>query len=139
MYFTAVMQTIFFNHETRQIDFASDQEHWSAGTMMFVVGNGSREGGGFLVTPDAKVDDGLLHYATINKVSRPMMLRLVPEVMNGTHGKFPQVRMGSFRQIALKADGTLRIHLDGEVYAGFGSNVTELTIEVVPQAIEFQF
>jgi len=28
--------------------------------MMLALGNGPREGGGFIITPDAKLDDGLL-------------------------------------------------------------------------------
>ena len=56
----------------------TDQESWQQETIMLTVGNGPREGGGFLVTPDAKVDDGIFHYASIQKISRLMMLRLIP-------------------------------------------------------------
>ena len=44
--------------------------------------------------PDAKIGDGIMHYAMITDVSRAMMFRIVPEVMKGTHGRFKQVRMG---------------------------------------------
>ncbi len=88
MYFTAVLQTIAFNHEAPLMKIKTDEESWDEKIMMFVICNGPREGGGFLVAPDAVVDDNLFHYAAIRKVSRPMMLRLVPEVMNGTHGRF---------------------------------------------------
>ena len=106
--------------------------------MMITVANGSREGGGFLVAPEAVIDDGLFHYAAISKVSRPMMLRLVPEVMNGTHGKFKQIRMGTLRKMELQADIPLRIHIDGETFAGFGSDVRSLKVEIIPSAIEIQ-
>jgi YegS/Rv2252/BmrU family lipid kinase len=138
MYFTAVMQTIALNHEAPHMQIITDQETWEDEIMMMVVCNGPREGGGFLVAPDAVVDDGLFHYATICKVSRPMMLRLVPEVMNGTHGRFKQIRMGVLRQMKLQADAPLRIQIDGEIFAGFGVDVRKLKVEIIPGAIEIQ-
>ena len=87
-------------------------------------------------TPDAKLDDQILHYAAVRRVSRPMMLRLVPEVMNGTHGRFSQVRMGQFTRMTLQADRPLYIHIDGEIFAGFGVDVRKLEIEILPGAIE---
>ena len=138
MYLTAVLQTIAFNHEAPLMHFKTDEESWDDENMMMVVCNGPREGGGFLVAPDAKIDDGIFHYAAITKVSRPMMLRLVPEVMNGTHGKFEQIRMGTLRKMELQADTPLRIHLDGETFAGFGTDVRKLTVKIIPGAIEIQ-
>ena len=138
MYFSAVIQTIALNHEAPLIEIETDTEQWTQNTMMLTLCNGPREGGGFLVAPDAIPDDGLLHYASIGKVSRLMMLRLVPEVMNGTHGKFDKIRMGSFRRMHLRTETPLRIHIDGEIFAGFGSDVRELEIEILPAALQVQ-
>jgi YegS/Rv2252/BmrU family lipid kinase len=138
MYFTAVIQTIALNHEAPLMNIISDQETWDEKTMMLVICNGPREGGGFLVAPDAVPDDGVFHYAAIRKVSRPMMLRLVPEVMNGTHGKFEQIRMGTLRKVELQADAPLRIHVDGEIFSGFGTDVSGLKVEVILGALEVQ-
>jgi len=92
MYLIAVLQTIALNHEAPAMQIKTDEETWNEKNLMFVICNGPREGGGFMVAPDAVIDDGIFHYAAIRKVSRPMMLRLVPEVMNGTHGRFEQIR-----------------------------------------------
>ena len=138
MYFTAVLQTIALNHEAPLMKIKTDEETWEEKNMMFVICNGPREGGGFLVAPDAVVDDGVFHYAAIRKVSRLMMLRLVPEVMNGTHGKFKQIRMGTLRNMELQADAPLRIHIDGEIFSGFGTDVRGLKLEIIPGALEIQ-
>lgn len=138
MYLTAVLQTIALNHDAPLMQFRSDEESWDERTLMMVICNGPREGGGFLVAPEAKNDDGVFHYATINKVSRPMMLRLVPEVMNGTHGRFEQIRMGTLRKMEIQSEAPLRIHIDGETFAGFGTDVRKLKIEIIPEAIELQ-
>jgi diacylglycerol kinase (ATP) len=136
MYLVAVIQTVILNHEAPRMTVVTDEESWEENKLMMVLCNGPREGGGFFVAPDARPDDGWLNYASIERVSRPMMFRLIPEVMRGTHGRFRQVCFGKFRRLALNSDRPLHIHADGEIYAGFGSDVRQLTVEVVPAAIE---
>jgi diacylglycerol kinase family enzyme len=104
---------------------------------MLALGNGPREGGGFIITPDAKLDDGILNYVTIKSISRLMMLRLVPEVMRGTHGRFKQVRMGTCRKMSVTSKQPLYVHCDGEIYAGFGMDVRKLAIQIHPNSINF--
>ena len=137
MYFIALIRTIFRNFDAIDLHVETDQETWDLKTLMLALGNGPREGGGFIVTPDAKYDDGILNYVTIRKISRLMMLRLVPEVMNGTHGRFKQVRMGTCRKMTVTSKQPLYVHCDGEVYAGFGTDIRKLAIEILPNAIRF--
>lgn len=136
MYFVAVLKTIMLTHEAPRMKITTDSESWEDETLMITLCNGAREGGGFSVAPEAIVDDGWLDYVTIRNVSRPMMLRLVPEVMNGTHERFSQVRIGRFRKLTLESEKPNVIHIDGEVYAGFSSNVRKLSIEIIPAALE---
>lgn len=136
IYFLAVLQTIALNHDAPQLKVKTDGEEWEEPILMLTLCNGGREGGGFAVAPEARLDDALFHYTAVRKVSRPMMLRLLPEVMNGTHGRFSQVRMGVFRTLELESDRPLVIHIDGEIFAGFGGSVQRLSVENLPGAIE---
>ena len=136
MYFVSVIQTIMLNHVAPKMRIETDHEQWEGETLMIVLCNGPREGGGFLVAPEACNHDGVLDYMTIRRVSRPMMFRLIPEVMRGTHGHFPQVRMGRFRRLSLTSEGAVHIHIDGEIFAGFGTEVRQLSVEVLPEAVE---
>ncbi|HUS84286.1 MAG TPA: diacylglycerol kinase family protein [Anaerolineales bacterium] len=135
MYLWAVIQTIVLHHHAPRMKLVTDQEEIDENVLMFVACNGPREGGGFYVAPDAVFDDGLFHYAMIENVSRPMMFRLIPEVMNGTHGRFKQVHMGHFRELQLTSEDPVTIHTDGEVFAGFDSTVTGLQIKILPNAL----
>ena len=137
MYFVALMMTIFRNFDTIDLHVETDQETWDQRSLMLALGNGPREGGGFIITPDAVLDDGILNYVTIKKISRLMMLRLVPEVMRGTHGRFKQVKMGTCRRMTVASKQPLYIHCDGEIYAGFGTDVHKLTIQILPNSIRF--
>lgn len=136
LYLAAVFQTIMLNHEAPLMQVKTDQEAWEARKLMLTLCNGPREGGGFRVAPDAKPDDGWLDYLTIQKVSRPMMLRLLVAVMQGKHVHLPQVKMGRFRKLEMSADRPFYIHTDGEIFAGFGVNVRQITLEIVPAAID---
>jgi diacylglycerol kinase (ATP) len=138
MYFIALMRTIIRNFDALDIHIETDQKTWDISTLMLGLGNGPREGGGFIITPDAKWDDGLLNYITVHKISRLMMFRLVPEFMKGTQGRFNKiVQMGTCRRMNVTSKQPLYIHCDGEIYAGFGTNVRKLAIELLPSSIQF--
>lgn len=135
-YMAAIIQTLVLHHDAPRMQVKTDTEQWEEESLMFVVCNGSREGGGFLVAPSSLPDDGIFHYARVMKVSRLMMLRLIPEVMKGTHERFKQVNCGYFQKMELNADRPLQIHTDGEIYAGFESIIQKVSVEILPGEIE---
>ena len=136
MYLTAVIQTILLNHNPAKIKFQTENETWEDTVLMTTICNGGREGGGFLISPDSKINDGVLQFLNVKKVSRPMMFRLVPEFMKGSHLRFPATRLDSFKKLSLKSDRPLYIHADGEIFTSFGSDVRDITFEVLPQALK---
>lgn len=135
MYLWAVIKTVFLQHNAPRMVIKTDEEALAQPVLMMSLNNGPREGGGFLTSPPAVPDDGILNYAVIRRVSRPMMFRLIPEVMRGTHGRFAAVRLGQFQQMTVRSEAPIPIHVDGEIYADFRSDVTELAIEVLPSEI----
>jgi YegS/Rv2252/BmrU family lipid kinase len=135
MYLTAVIQTILLNHHPVLMKVDCDGQTWEAKSLMFTLCNGGREGGGFLLAPDAKVNDGILNYVMVTEISRPMMFRLVPEFIKGTHMRFPQVHMGTCQSFSIRADSPMYIHADGEVFTSFGSNLQGIKFEIQPGAL----
>ena len=136
MYFTAVIQTIFLNHQPSKMTIQTDNETIEQANLMVTVCNGPREGGGFMIAPDAKNDDGILDYTLVSKCSRPMMFRLIPEFMNGTHERFSQIKIGTCKKLLLKSELPVYIHADGEIYTSFGSNLHKVDFEILPDAIK---
>ncbi len=136
MYLTAVIQTIIMNHNPMQVKIETDTESFETKVLMLTLCNGPREGGGFMLAPEAKNNDGKMTYLAIQEVSRLMMFRLVPEFMNGTHMRFSSVRMGEFKKLSLTSDLPLYIHADGEIYTTFGSNLKKVSFEILPQALK---
>jgi YegS/Rv2252/BmrU family lipid kinase len=136
MYLTSVIQTIILDHNPMTMQIEMDDQKWEQSVIYLVLCNGPREGGGFLIAPEAKIDDGILNYAMITNVSRPMMLRIVPEVMKGTHGRFKQVRMGTCKKFTLSANRPLYIHADGEIFTGPGTDLRKVSFEILPNALQ---
>ena len=131
-----MIQAIIFDHNPIQMKIETDTEKWEQGVIYLILCNGPREGGGFVVAPDAKIDDGILHYALIRDVSRPMMFRIVPEVMQGTHGRFKEVKMGTCQKFSLTANRPLYIHTDGEIFTGPGTDLRKVNVEILANALK---
>jgi YegS/Rv2252/BmrU family lipid kinase len=136
MYFVAVIQTIFLNHKPNAMRAEVDGQSMEFSNIMFTICNAPREGGGFLIAPDARIDDGLLDYLMVSNLGRLRMLRLVPEFMKGTHTGFKEVSMGTCKKFSLKSSLPLYIHADGEIYTSFGSNLHGVTFEILPGALQ---
>ncbi|MDT8305762.1 MAG: diacylglycerol kinase family lipid kinase [Anaerolineae bacterium] len=138
-YFVAALQTIALHYERPQFDVHFDDNGVSQPSLLLAIGVGPRIGGGFLLTPDAAFDDGLLDSCLVDSVGRFTMLRMLPRVMKGTHITADIVQMRRSRTIDLRSDLPLPVHLDGEIFATAEDDVHELTIEVVPGALALVF
>ncbi len=135
MYLTAVIQTIILNHDPIQMKMDIDGKLVEESVLMFTLCNGGREGGGFMIAPEAKIDDGILDYLYVNVCSRPAMFNLVPKFMKGTHIGSSHVRMGRCHRFSIQANRPMYIHADGEIYTSFGSNLRNLKFEILPGAL----
>lgn len=136
MYLTAVIQTIMLNHQPSKMTIQTDDETIEQANLMVTICNGAREGGGFMIAPDAKNNDGILDYTLVAKCSRPMMFRLIPEFMKGTHGRFDLIKMGTSKKFSLSSELPVYIHADGEIYTSFGSNLHKVEFEILPDALQ---
>jgi YegS/Rv2252/BmrU family lipid kinase len=136
IYFLAVFRTMVENYSPFTIKGTMDGEPYEKATLMFTVCNGRREGGGFLLAPDAELDDGILNYTVANVIPRWKMLSAIPHFINGTHNTLSYIQTGKLKKLEISSDKPLWIHADGETLAAFSSKVTQLTLEVVPNAIQ---
>ena len=141
MYLAAVLKTIFLNHQPMGLKLSvDDQAVWEDRLIMLTFCNGPREGGGFMLYPEASLEDGLFHYVAIQEVGRGTMLfRLLPAFLNGTHLPHPKVMSGSFSRFSLESDSPLYIHVDGEIIAGFTNDLRKVDLKVHHQAIQAYF
>ena len=136
MYLGALMRAMIQDFHTPHVEIAFDDGRSVSGpAMMIAVSNGTREGGGFNITPRADIADGVLDFAMIGPVSRARLLRIIPDVMKGTHERHPEIRFDRVRRLGLRSRQPLAVHFDGDMFAWHGDGVRELDISIVPGAI----
>jgi YegS/Rv2252/BmrU family lipid kinase len=138
LYFVAVLRTIIFQPPNVNVEMNVDEnEVVKERITMLSVCNGPREGGGFPVSPNAVMDDGLLTYTVMGDMNRFQILRFLPVVMAANHLKHPRFfRDGTATRYRVKADAPLDIHIDGEIFAQISQNISEVEFTVVPGALQ---
>jgi diacylglycerol kinase (ATP) len=87
------------------------------GEVMFVAVTNTRSyGGGFQVSPGARLDDGLLDLCIVRRTGRGRLLWHFPRVLRGTHGGLPEVTLAASPWVRVEAAGeALPVALDGEL------------------------
>jgi diacylglycerol kinase (ATP) len=101
----------------------------SVKAMLVAVGNCPSYGGGMLVCPGARLDDGLFDILVLHEISTIEFLRVFHRVFDGTHVEHPAVQILRGRQVRLEARGIVS-YADGERFAPL-----PISIEAVPAAV----
>jgi len=133
-YLVAALKTIslYYRAPTVRIDY--NGESVEVASLMISTMNGRRMGGGFMMAPDAELDDGLFDLCISRKVSRRRVLLLIPRFMKGTQAADPSITTARARRVVITAtEGVLPAHADGETICTEGKS---LTIELIPSQIE---
>ncbi len=101
--------------------------------LLLTVGNGTTVGGGFMLTPRARVDDGLLDVTIVGPLSVPTLLWHLPKVFFGTIERAKRyVRLERATRLVVESSSPLPVHVDGEIFEADGGR---LEIECVPGAL----
>jgi YegS/Rv2252/BmrU family lipid kinase len=95
--------------------------------LLIAAGNGPCAGGGFYLTPQAVVDDGLLDLCVVSERGVTGILRLMPSVMRGKHTHAAGVTMERGRSVSIRGDIPFHVHADGEIV---GEEVTEVDLAI---------
>lgn len=129
LYLLAVFRTLALTYRTPQATIELDGETISQTITMIAVMNGRCYGGGFWITPDAENDDGLFDLAIARGLGRLEILRLLPDVMKGTHTDKEPVTMARARRVVIHLAEPLPVHADGEILY---TDARHLELEVLP-------
>ncbi len=89
-------------------------ETYEKDCIMVGIGNGVAIGGGMLVCPDAKIDDGKLDLMIAEKLDRGL-IALIPKFIKGKHDKLPELKHYDIERAEIDTFGR-PIQLDGEIY-----------------------
>ncbi|MDZ7261218.1 MAG: diacylglycerol kinase family protein, partial [candidate division KSB1 bacterium] len=132
LYLPVVLKTVFVSLKAPLVTIEYDDQTLVQPIMQLTVANGAREGGGFFMAPDAKVDDGLFDLCIAREVSRLTILGLLPHFMKGTHVSREEITMARARKVTITSQDDLIAHFDGELLCTEGHRIE---CEIVPQRL----
>ncbi len=94
--------------------------------LLLTISNGPRFGGGFLIAPQASVDDGALDVVVVRNASPFRRIALFAGATQGTHVRAPEVRVHRSAQVRLRFATPPWFDADGELHL---SESTDLRID----------
>jgi diacylglycerol kinase family enzyme len=123
------------SYRFQEVTVSVDEAEPVAARMALVaVANGPRFGGGMLVAPDARPDDGLLDIVMLAGIGKFRLLRDIGQVYRGAHRNHPAVTILRGRKVAvLPGEGErapVLLDIDGE-----SPGRLPATFEILPGAL----
>ena len=133
-YLIAALKTIFLYYKAPIVEIAYDGQVTTMPALMVSIMNGQRQGGAFMMSPQAHNDDGLFDLCIAEGVSRGRIFTLIPHFFSGSQFEQPEITFGQTDKLVVTAvTGTLPAHADGETIC---TDDTQLTVELLPQQLD---
>jgi diacylglycerol kinase (ATP) len=130
-YVLAAVKTIF-KARSWQARIKWDNGIFEGPIALVSVGNSSRTGGAFYMTPQAKVDDGLLDFIYAMDMSRWQMLKLLPQTFSGKHVRHPLIGYLKTKSLSITVNPATPIQADGEI---IDQATTEINYQLLPKKL----
>ncbi|GBE26407.1 diacylglycerol kinase [bacterium BMS3Bbin03] len=132
IYLFSVLKSVFFYSSPRMTLRLDNGKIIDGKIFMLTIGNGISLGGGFMLTPNAKNNDGLFDVCVIHYLTKPQIFWHLPKVFWGGHVKMKQVEMHRVKEIAVSAHEPIGAHVDGEL---IGMENREFQVKIFPEAL----
>lgn len=110
---TVVRKIFFFREKVLELEYNGKKVKDKY--FMISVANGSRYGGGFMVAPQAVVNDGWLDLVIIRKIHPLKRCFYLPWVEKGKHINLSFVQAEQIKQVTISGEELISAHLDGEL------------------------
>lgn len=121
---------VFSGWENDVIEVTVDGERRSERMHDVIVANGRYFGGGMMMLPDARPDDGMFDVLLIGDLTKRDLMVTLPKTYRGKHLPHPKAEVLRGRVVTVNAADPLPVELDGEQPGS-----TPARFEVVPRAL----
>ena len=129
----AIIKRVFFYQEP-ELHVKDDVLEYKGKCLMISVMNGKTSGGGFMVGPQAGVDDGFFEISLVRAVNPLKRLFYLPIIEKGKHINLPFVSYYRSKEIRIEGTEPIPAHLDGEYY-----RAASLKIRILPGQFLFRY
>lgn len=130
-YLLAALKVIL-SMESWHMKIAWDNGEYDGPALLVSVGNNSRTGGSFYMTPNALMDDGLIDFIYGAGLNRLQLLHLLPKTFSGNHIHHPAIAYLQTTTLSIIADPPTPIQADGEI---IDSQATHIKYRILPQKL----
>ena len=137
LYGLATLRALWYHYGCPTMEIALDDGPvLRQPTLMFSALLGRREGG-FVLAPNARLDDGLMDFVHSGDLSRWEVLNLLPRLaLFGPPANHPKVRLGQCKKVKITSPLPLTVHVDGEFFARPEDGIHQIEIQIVPAALK---
>jgi diacylglycerol kinase (ATP) len=133
-YLVAALKTIFLYYQAPLVRLEYGDSEIQLRALMVSIMNGRRMGGGFMMAPEADIDDAHFDLCIAEQVSKFGVLALIPKFIAGTQASHPKIRTDRTAVIQVTAlEGSLPAHADGETLCTEGES---LSLQLLPAQLE---
>ena len=131
--FFYALTRVFLEWENTEVTVRLDDTERRGRMHDVIVANGVWHGGGMMLAPDARPDDGLFDVVLIGDVGKVDFLTTAPKIYRGKHVHHPKVEVLRSLQVEVDASEHLPIEVEGEQVG-----TTPAAFEVVPGALRLR-
>ena len=131
-YLVASIQTIF-SAKGRRLKIITDSNTYDDEFIFCAIGNGQFAGGGFRLTPQAKVDDSTLDVCLAKSASTITLLTMLPRALTGSHLSHPLITYNKTKNFTIECVEGVPLHVDGEL---LGKNIKIAEINLQPDKLQ---
>lgn len=114
-----------------RFDLRVDGEPLQFSGYSVAAANSPGYGGGMLLAPTARLDDGLFDVVLAGDLPKRRFLALLPKLFKGTHIREPAYRMLRARELHIDADRPFVLYADGDPIGA-----TPVTVRIVAGALQ---
>lgn len=135
LYTLAFLRAMLWRFETPHVRIVWDERVLDGPTLCASTNIGIREGG-FSVTREAILTDGLFDCLRVGQLKRWQLLRYLPGLMSGrlptTH---PQLQLGRASRVRIVSEKAMCVHADGEFFCTPDENIRGMQVEMIPRRL----
>ncbi len=110
-----------------------NQNNITGEKLLASIGNGCSTGGGFFLTPDAKIYDNKLDICIIDSVSIIKILKHLPKALLNKINTIKEVNIYKFKNALIKLTEPTLVHMDGEIIS---ESAKEMEISILKNELK---
>ncbi len=138
LYGMGIARALYWHYQDPVMRIRFDDTEVHGRTLALTVNLGRKEGG-FPITPQASLTDGLFDCVRIQRLSAFEIAQLLPRLVAGTlPSDHPKLTVCRARTVQVQSEAPLRIHLDGEFFCEPDEGIHEVEIRLLPARLRVE-